>query len=101
MINKESIEQILRQKFLIEFIEVRDDSVKHAGHAEVKGTSGGTHFTVVVVSKDFEGKSLVARHRLVNEALDKEFKSGLHALVIKALTPLESPKMGVPKSDSH
>ena len=89
MINKERIEQLLRQKFSVEFVEVRDDSAKHAGHAEVKGTSGGTHFTVVVVSKDFEGKSLVARHRLVNGTLVKEFKSGLHALVIKALTPLE------------
>lgn len=46
-----------------------------------------THFKVLVVSAAFEGKTLVARHRQVNEALRDELRSGVHALSIRALTP--------------
>jgi len=47
-----------------------------------------THFKVVCVSDLFEGKTLIERHRLINNALDEEFKrKGLHALSIMAKTP--------------
>ncbi|MCL7033601.1 hypothetical protein MKW94_001010 [Papaver nudicaule] len=71
-------------------LEIEDISYQHAGHAGVRGNSNGeTHFNVRVVSKEFDGKSLVKRHRLVYDLLQEELKSGLHALSIVAKTPAE------------
>ncbi|XP_038897655.1 sufE-like protein 1, chloroplastic/mitochondrial [Benincasa hispida] len=68
---------------------VEDISYQHAGHAGVKGSDGETHFNLKVVSKEFEGKSLVKRHRLIYNLLQDELQSGLHALSISAKTPDE------------
>ncbi|XP_050430678.1 DNA-binding transcriptional regulator BolA [Adelges cooleyi] len=46
-----------------------------------------THFKVVIVSDEFEGMPLIKRHRLVNEILADELKSGVHALSIVAKAP--------------
>jgi len=69
-------------------LEVRDDSAQHAGHAGA--TPGGeTHYSVLIVSGRFVGQSRVARHRMVNAALDSEFGLGLHALALTLRTPDE------------
>jgi stress-induced morphogen len=48
------------------------------------------HYSVVVVSPQFEGKLPLKQHRLVNAALAEELASGeLHALQLKTLTPTE------------
>lgn len=70
-------------------LNVEDISYQHAGHAGVRGSDGETHFNVRVVSREFEGKSLVKRHRLVYGLLQDELQSGLHALSIEAKTPSE------------
>ncbi|XP_022716651.1 sufE-like protein 1, chloroplastic/mitochondrial [Durio zibethinus] len=70
-------------------LEVEDVSYQHAGHAGVRGSDGETHFNLRIVSKEFEGKSLVKRHRLIYGLLDEELQSGLHALSIVAKTPAE------------
>ncbi|CAK9145055.1 unnamed protein product [Ilex paraguariensis] len=70
-------------------LEVEDISYQHAGHAGVRGSDGETHFNVKVVSKEFEGKSLVKRHRLIYGLLQDELQTGLHALSIVAKTPSE------------
>nr|XP_043620606.1 sufE-like protein 1, chloroplastic/mitochondrial [Erigeron canadensis] len=70
-------------------LEVKDVSYQHAGHAGVRGSDGETHFNLKVVSKEFEGKSMVKRHRLIYSLLDDELQSGLHALSIEAKTPAE------------
>ncbi|XP_027335646.1 sufE-like protein 1, chloroplastic/mitochondrial [Abrus precatorius] len=70
-------------------LQVEDVSYQHAGHAGVRGSDGETHFNVKVVSKEFEGKSLVKRHRLIYSLLQEEMQSGLHALSIVAKTPSE------------
>ncbi|XP_011000327.1 PREDICTED: sufE-like protein, chloroplastic [Populus euphratica] len=70
-------------------LEVDDISYQHAGHAGVRGSDGETHFNVKVVSKEFEGKSLVKRHRLIYNLLQEELQNGLHALSIVAKTPDE------------
>ncbi|KAI8424540.1 hypothetical protein MSG28_002997 [Choristoneura fumiferana] len=46
-----------------------------------------THFKVVVVSDRFDGLPLIKRHRLVNEILQEELQTGVHALSIVAKTP--------------
>ena len=62
-------------------LEVVDESHNHAGHRSE------THFKVVVVSAAFDSRSLVDRHRAVNETLAVELGSGVHALSIHAYTP--------------
>ncbi|WVZ16303.1 hypothetical protein V8G54_009285 [Vigna mungo] len=70
-------------------LEVEDVSYQHAGHAGVRGSDEETHFNVKVVSREFEGKSLVKRHRLIYGLLQEELETGLHALSIEAKTPAE------------
>ena len=45
-----------------------------------------SHFKVVIVSDVFKDKMLVARHRLVNKALEAELKSDIHALALHTMT---------------
>ena len=66
-------------------LEVIDESAAHAGHAGSDGTGWGTHFRVRIASPLFTGKSRVARHRLVYDALQVFIDRGLHALAIETL----------------
>jgi BolA protein len=45
-----------------------------------------SHFKVVIVSDAFKDKMLIARHRLVNKALEEELKGGIHALALHTMT---------------
>lgn len=56
-------------------------------HNVPKGSE--THFKCVIVSSEFEGKALLARHRLVNTLLSDELGCGVHALSIVAKTAPE------------
>ncbi|MBV6305474.1 BolA family transcriptional regulator [Candidimonas humi] len=56
-------------------------------HLEVRGD--GSHFEAVIVSPDFEGKRLIARHQLVYAALGERMKAEIHALSMRTLTPGE------------
>ena len=47
------------------------------------------HFEMVVVSSFFEGKTTLARHRLVYAPLRDLLGGTLHALALKTLTPNE------------
>ncbi|MBN8540193.1 MAG: BolA family transcriptional regulator [Deltaproteobacteria bacterium] len=53
-------------------------------HSVPKGSE--THFKLLIVSDQFIGLSKVARQRLVYSHLDSEFKSGLHALTLRAVS---------------
>ena len=70
-------------------LELRDESGQHAGHAGAR-PSGGSHWQVTIVSDAFRGKTAVARHRMVYEALGDLMKQDIHALKIEALTPESS-----------
>jgi BolA protein len=67
-------------------LQVQDDGHLHVGHA---GAREGGHFTVRIVAPCFAGRSLVARHRLVYDALGPLGQRGIHALAIEALAPGE------------
>jgi stress-induced morphogen len=86
------VEQSIREKLSGAFnpaaIEVVDDSHRHAGHGSSPQT-GESHFSVVVVSPMFAGKSRIERHRMVNAALAEELAGPVHALAVTALTPDE------------
>jgi len=53
---------------------------------DVSANKCGDAFDVEVVSHLFEGKALLARHRLINDALREEMKD-IHALSIKRAVP--------------
>ncbi|AJC20205.1 BolA family transcriptional regulator [Pandoraea nosoerga] len=56
-------------------------------HVDVEGD--GQHFFATIVSAQFEGKRLIARHQLVYAALGDRMKAEIHALSMKTLTPAE------------
>jgi BolA protein len=70
-----------------ESLEVLDESGRHAGHEGAK--SGGGHYQLVIVSRQFDGKPSQARHRMVYEALGPLMQKEIHALAIKAYAPGE------------
>ncbi|KAF0699516.1 Aste57867_9938 [Aphanomyces stellatus] len=79
-----SIQKKLQDVFQPTHLEVLNESYMHN---VPKGSE--THFKVVVVSDLFEGKPLIQRHRMVNEALAAEFDKGVHALSIQSKTPAQ------------
>ncbi len=66
-------------------LDVLDESAAHAGHAGADESGFGTHFRVRIASPLFDGRSRVARHRLVYDALQDFVDRGLHALAIEIL----------------
>lgn len=78
------LEAALRKALQPEACTVTDDSGQHAGHAGHSGADFGTHFSVHVKARCFNGLSHVQRHRLVYDALRDLIPQGIHALAIKA-----------------
>ena len=83
------IETLLQEAFLPTRLDVMNDSAKHSGHMGDDG-SGESHFTVVIESVAFIGKSRLERQRLVNRALGDIPGDRVHALAIRAFAPNES-----------
>ncbi len=82
------IELLLSAAFSPTRLEVINDSAKHRGHSGDDG-SGESHFTVVVESAEFAGKSRLQRQRMVNAALGDIPGQRVHALAIRAFAPNE------------
>ncbi|XP_031557313.1 uncharacterized protein LOC116293952 [Actinia tenebrosa] len=76
-----TITENLTKEFKPSHLEVLNESYMHN---VPKGSE--THFKVIVVSDVFKDKSLIQRHRMVNEVLKKELEGGVHALSIQAKT---------------
>ena len=70
-------------------LDLRDESAQHAGHAGAR-PSGGSHWQLTIVSEAFRGKSPVARHRMIYEALGDLMERDIHALRIEAFAPEQS-----------
>lgn len=100
----QKIEKLLRDQFQPLHLEVHDDSERHKGHAGAasrgfprraanstefaeSGDPGGGHYRVVIVSKAFEGLSLLDQHRRVKEALRGLLGVEIHALRLKTSLP--------------
>jgi len=84
-ITTEALRARLAERLATSHVEVLDESAAHLGHAGQDGTGAGTHFRVRIASPLFAGKTKVACHRLVYDALrdyiDRE--RGVHALAIE------------------
>jgi BolA protein len=85
---QEAIKRKLTETFAPASLKVLDESHQHEGHAGHQ-PGGETHFRVYIVAEAFRGKSRLARHRMINEALAGELASGVHALAIHAAAPDE------------
>jgi len=58
--------------------------------SEVTVTADGSKYTAVVVSDEFEGKTMVAEQKMVYALVNDHIQSGaIHALTIKAYTRSE------------
>jgi BolA protein len=87
-----SLKPMLEARFTTElaptYLEVVDESHRHAGHAGARG--GGGHYIATIVSEAFAGKSLLERQRLVYALVAEEMRSGaIHALALTTKTPAE------------
>ncbi len=70
-----------------ESLEILDESGRHVGHEGARG--GGGHYQLLLVTPQFRGVSLPARHRMVYDALGPMMQHAIHALSIKAYAPEE------------
>ncbi|KAI8840580.1 bola protein [Chytridium lagenaria] len=74
-IAKAELEKVLLEKIPAEHVAATDTS-----------DGCGQSFEVIVVAKAFEGKTLLQRHRIVNEAAKTEIAQ-IHAFSQKSYTP--------------
>ena len=81
----QAMQQRLAEKLNPTVVEVVDESAAHTGHAGANGTGFGTHFRVRIASPLFTGRSRVAQHRFVYDALQEFIDQGVHAIVIEVL----------------
>lgn len=81
---QQQIERKLRDTFAPLHLEVENES-----HMHNVPEGAESHFRVVLVSGQFEGRPLVQRHRAVNSALAQELEGGVHALALHTMTPEE------------
>jgi BolA protein len=66
------------------YLDIRDDSAKHAGHA---GAREGGHFHVTITAAAFAGRGAVEKHRMVYAAAAELMGRDIHALSIDAREP--------------
>ena len=79
---KEQIEQRLQEAFSPRFLHVEDVSYMHAGHAGAP-EGGESHFELTISADDFQDKTRIAAHRMINQALADLLSGPIHALQIK------------------
>ena len=98
------ITQKIEQSIQTDYLEVLNESDSHNVPA-----GSESHFKITLVSPDFEGKNLIARHRQVNAILKDELANDIHALALhtydssewqqrNAVTPQSPPCLGGDKS---
>lgn len=73
MLSAQQLESYITQNLECDYIKVLGDD--------------GTHFEAVIVSPEFEGKSMVQQHQRVYAALGDRMKAEIHALSMRTFTP--------------
>lgn len=79
-----TIEKKLADDYKPLHLEVINES---SNHNVPEGSE--SHFKVIVVSPEFTGKNLLARHRMINATLADELREQIHALAIHTYTEEE------------
>tara|TARA_B100001173_G_C15828997_1_gene479566 strand:+ start:481 stop:777 length:297 start_codon:yes stop_codon:yes gene_type:complete len=86
MIVQNKIDKLLRDNFNISKLIIRNDSNKHN-----VALNSESHFSVQIVSDDFENLSQLQRHKTVYGAVDSLLRE-IHAFSITAITISEFHK---------
>ncbi|MGL1833166.1 BolA family protein [Rhodocyclaceae bacterium SMB388] len=73
MFDAAEIERLISAGLPCEFVMVQGDD--------------GVHFSGIVVSQSFEGKSMLDQHRAVKQTLGKLLGNEIHALGLKTYSP--------------
>lgn len=81
---KDQLTALIADALHPDHLEVIDESHMHN---VPKGAQ--SHFKIVVISDQFEGLPLVARHRKINGLIKPLFSGSLHALALHTMTPAE------------
>ena len=82
MNRKQRIKIILSKKFNDFLLEIIDNSNLHRGHNNFTGNDE-THIKIILTKKNKIPTNRLNIHRIINNLLEEEFKSGLHSLEIK------------------
>ena len=82
MNRKQRIDKILSNKFDNFLLEIVDNSNLHKGHNNFTGNNE-THIKIILTKKNKIPIKRLNIHRIINNLLEEEFKSGLHSLEIK------------------
>ncbi|KAJ2757747.1 BolA domain UV induced protein Uvi31 [Coemansia sp. BCRC 34490] len=92
---EQTIRTAITETFAPTELEIENESHKHRHHVAMRGVQSlETHFRVRIVSDRFDGKTQVARHRMVYALLKDEMHrdGGIHALGLVTRTPGEAEK---------
>lgn len=89
MTMQETITDKLHRNLEPHHLEVRNES-----HMHNVPPGSESHFRLLVVSGQFEGRSRIERHRAIHRLLADELAEGLHALAVDAFTPGEWERRG-------
>jgi BolA protein len=81
---QQTIEQQLGRDFSPSYLEVVNESHQHSVPPDSE-----THFKVVIVASEFDGKRKVARHQQVYAALAAQLEGPVHALALHTYSPAE------------
>lgn len=73
--NQHDIERLIREAIPDATVEIRDLA------------GDGDHYAAVVVSEEFRGKTRVAQHQMVYDALKGRMGGELHALALQTSAP--------------
>ncbi len=83
-----SIQQQIQSK-LDEALDPSVLEVINESHMHNVPPGSESHFKITVVSQAFDGKMLVARHRIINKLLADELAGPVHAIALHTYTPDE------------
>ncbi len=71
---------------------IKQHIITHLPCESIQVLGDGQHFYATIISAEFIGKSRIARHQLVYQALGERMRHEIHALSIKAFTPEDATK---------
>lgn len=77
------IEELIKSKMNISEIKIADFTANHQNH---KTYEGGGHYQAIIISDDFEGLSLLQRHKNIYDILGNLMKKEIHAFSMKTYT---------------
>ena len=80
-----TIQQTIEQKLTTALSPAHLEVINESNNHNVPAGSE-SHFKVVIVSDEFNGKPLIARHRQVNSVLSEEVNGKIHALALHTFT---------------